>query len=90
MMTQLKGWTHLSKRENIGSVQRLASIAGGAYLLWSALSILTSKKKPEVLSPAWNAITGSYLIYRGLSGHCIVKEAINRSEDKILSYLHHN
>jgi len=87
---KLKDFTSSTTKEKINSSQRILSVIGGAYMLWSAISSASSKKKTGVIGPAWNAISGGYLIYRGVSGHCPIKEALDRSDNKIISFLHKN
>ena len=80
-----------ANKKNISSSQRILSIVGGAYMLWSAFSSITSKKKIGVIGPLWNAASGGYLLYRGVSGHCAIKDALDNSpENKIFSYVHKN
>lgn len=87
---KLKDFTTSAKPENIGTTQRIISVVSGAYMLWSAISTLSSKKKTGVVAPLWNAVSGGYLVYRGVTGHCPIKESFKSSENKIVSYLHKN
>lgn len=87
---QLKGIITPSPNENIGTTQRLISVVGGAYMLWSAIASISSKKKTGIVSPLWNAVSGGYLVYRGVTGHCAIKESFKSSENKLISYLHKN
>jgi uncharacterized membrane protein len=79
-----------TNRKNISPSQRILSILGGAYMLWFAFSSMASKKKTGVVGPIWNAASGGYLLYRGVSGHCAIKDALKGPENKIFSYLHKN
>ncbi|MDF2455373.1 MAG: hypothetical protein K0R51_1366 [Cytophagaceae bacterium] len=87
---KLKHLTAPSVNENIGTTQRVLSVVGGAYILWSALASIASKKKTGVVAPLWNVVSGGYLVYRGVTGHCAIKESFKSSENKIISYLHKN
>lgn len=87
---KLKDFTSSYSKEKMSPTQRFISIIGGAYMVWSAIATASSKKKTGVIGPAWNAISGSYLIYRGVSGHCPIKEALDRSDNKIITFLHKN
>jgi len=63
--------------KNVGDVERVISIAGGALLALSGLSGATalsgaSRKVPSALL----AVLGGGLIYRGLTGHCDVYEKL--------------
>jgi uncharacterized membrane protein len=58
-------------QKNVGDVERVISVAGGALLAMSGLSGLTalpgaSRKIPSALL----AVLGGGLIYRGVTGHC--------------------
>ncbi len=87
---KLKDFTTPTHKENIGTTQRIISVVSGAYMLWSAISNITSKKKTGVIAPIWNVVSGGYLIYRGVSGHCPIKESFRGPQNKIVSYLHKN
>ncbi len=87
---KIKDFVPPTKNENISPSQRILSIVGGAYMLWSAISSITSKKKSGVVGPVWNAVSGGYLVYRGVSGHCAIKDAFKNSDNRIFSYLHKN
>jgi len=87
---KLKELTSTPEKQNISSTQRLLSVIGGAYMVWSAISSATSKKKTGVVGPVWNAVSGGYLVYRGITGHCAIKESFQASQNNILSYLHKN
>jgi len=80
-----------SRKENINPSQRIFSVIAGAYLLWSAVLSLTSKKKKiKIIGPVWNAASGGYLIYRGISGYCPITDSLKNSSNKLISGLHHN
>ena len=87
---KLKDFTNKSNSQNISSTQRVLSLIGGAYMLWSAMSSATSKNKTGVVGPLWNAVSGGYLVYRGITGHCVLKDTLQKPQDKIISYLHKN
>lgn len=77
-------------KQNISSTQRVLSLVGGAYMLWSAISSVTSKKRTGVVGPLWNVLSGSYLVYRGIAGHCAIKDSMQEPQNKLMSYLHKN
>ncbi len=87
---KLKDFTTPAEAENIGTTQRIISVVSGAYMLWSAFANISSKKKTGVVAPLWNVVSGGYLVYRGVTGHCPIKESFKSSENKIVSYLHKN
>jgi uncharacterized membrane protein len=87
---KLKDFTFQPEKQNISSSQRVLSVIGGAYMLWSAISSITSKKKTGIVGPMWNAVSGGYLVYRGITGHCALKDSLQGSQNKIISYLHKN
>lgn len=87
---KLKAFTSAPEKQNINSTQRVLSVIGGAYMLWSALSSATSKKKTGIVGPVWNAVSGGYLVYRGITGHCPIKDSLQTPQDKLMSYLHKN
>jgi uncharacterized membrane protein len=55
---------------NVSDLERLASIAGGAYLLLNAFSEKKSFAK---------AIAAGFLLYRGVSGHCPAYAALKNT-----------
>lgn len=59
---------------NVGKVERIQSAAGGALL---AASGLHSIKKHPVLGTA-KALVGAYLLYRGISGNCMLNSFMGR------------
>ena len=87
---KLKEFTSVPEKQNINSTQRVLSVIGGAYMLWSAISSATSKKKTGVVGPIWNAVSGGYLVYRGITGHCAIKDSFQAPQNKLMSYLHKN
>lgn len=82
--------TSHNQTENIGTTQRIISVVSGAYMLWSAIASIKSKKKSGVIAPLWNVVSGGYLVYRGVSGHCPIKDSFAAPQNKIVSYLHKN
>ena len=60
---------------NIGQVERIISIAGGALLLMAGLSKIMGNSTGSFLK----AVAGGYLLYRGATGHCMVNQAIGRN-----------
>ncbi len=61
-------------RIKIRKVERAISVAGGALLLGSGIRDI--KKRP--VTAFIKALAGGYLLYRGASGHCPVKDVIVR------------
>jgi hypothetical protein len=80
-------YTHVSSKENLGGAQRMVSIISGAYILSNTVN---TKKKKKMIPMLWNAISGGYLIYRGLTGHCLLKDAFNKPQHNFITYLHKN
>lgn len=58
------------ERANLGSVERFASAGAGSALLMAGLRNDAPARKLPML------VGGGYLLYRGLSGHCMVSEAL--------------
>jgi uncharacterized membrane protein len=58
---------------NIGKLQRLASTVFGAALLTSGVNHLNKPSAGSILS----TLAGSYLLYRGISGHCHATQALH-------------
>jgi len=63
-------------RINIGKTERILSVAGAALLLTSGLQDI--KKRP--VTAFVKAVAGGYLLYRGASGHCPLRELISKSK----------
>lgn len=61
-----------SSRINVSKAERAISIAGAALLLTSGVKDI--KKHP--VTAFIKALAGGYLLYRGASGHCPIREAI--------------
>jgi|GEM_PF-2338446 len=57
---------------NVGDTERTMSVLAGAFVLLHGLSKLS-------LSTIVTAVTGGALIYRGLTGHCSVYQALDSS-----------
>ncbi len=55
--------------QNVGSLERVASVALGSFLLWRGI------KKPSLWSIT-AAVAGTGLVLRGATGHCSVCEAM--------------
>lgn len=65
---------------NIGTAQRIGSVAAGAFLLLAASQALRNRKrKAGYVLPLLGAVAAGLLVYRGGSGHCAIKAAL---EDK--------
>lgn len=66
-----ESWTHTTggKEPNVNNFERLISIVGGILIAYTAI-----RRFP--LSTIF-AVSGGYLLYRGLSGHCPVYETID-------------
>ncbi len=62
-----------SSNVNIGELQRLVSGIFGTALLASGVNNLNKLSTGSVLS----TLAGSYLLYRGISGHCHATEALH-------------
>lgn len=60
---------------NVGKVERIQSAAGGVLL---AASGLHSIKKHPVLGTA-KTLIGAYLLYRAISGSCMLNKAFGRN-----------
>lgn len=67
-------------KENMDKSEKIVSVGAGAFILLKGLSNIVSK---PALGIAELAIGGG-LIYRGLSGHCPVKDIIEKKEDKAM------
>lgn len=65
-----------SSRINIGKPERILSVAGAALLLSSGASDI--KKRP--VTAFVKALAGGYLLYRGASGHCPLRELIGKTK----------
>ena len=66
---------------NIGTVQRVGSIAAGALILLAASqSLRNNKSKKGFILPLLGALAAGLLIYRGGSGHCAAKAAIDKTK----------
>ena len=63
----------ISRRVNVGDIERSLSFAGGLALL-----IYILVRRPRIGLPL--GLDAAYMIYRGATGHCVVYEAmgINR------------
>lgn len=62
---------------NIGTKQRIGSVAAGALILLAASQALRNRKnKAGYLLPLIGAVAAGLLVYRGGSGHCAVKAAL--------------
>lgn len=62
---------------NIGTLQRVGSIAASALILLAASqSLRKNKSKKGYLLPLVGALAAGLLTYRGISGHCMVKAAM--------------
>ena len=66
-----KIWQSLTKTDplNVGERERLSSLLGGGLLALYGLS----RRSPSTIG---FILAGGYLLYRGLSGHCPVYEAL--------------
>lgn len=62
-------WQHFTRtnKVNVGETERLTSLVSGGGLLLNGLL----RRAPGRL------LTGGYLIYRGLTGHCLAYDALN-------------
>lgn len=67
-----------ASRVNISQNERMASAAGGAWLLLSGLRNVRNHPAASLLKVA----AGGYLIVRGSTGHCAVSEAMGRDTSK--------
>ena len=56
-------------RRNVGPLERLASAAAGAWMVWTGLH-----RTPLIGTPAVAA--GVALIFRGMSGHCPISAGL--------------
>jgi uncharacterized membrane protein len=65
-----------SSRINLGKTERIISAAGGAFLLTSGAQDI--KKHP--VTALVKALAGGYLLYRGVSGHCPLRELIGKNQ----------
>ena len=67
-------WQSLTKTDklNVGERERLSSLLGGGLLVLYSLG----RRSPRAIG---FILGGGYLIYRGLSGHCPVYEALQVS-----------
>jgi uncharacterized membrane protein len=63
-----------SNRIYLGKAERAISLAGAALLLTSGVKDI--KKHP--FTAFIKAVAGGYLLYRGASGHCPIREAIGK------------
>ncbi len=72
----MEATAHYNKEEshlpNIGVVQRVASVAGGTYLMVTALKEAGFSPVNSLL----RLISGGYLIYRGAVGYCTITDAL--------------
>jgi uncharacterized membrane protein len=57
---------------NVGENERIVSAVGGLLLLSNGLSHLN-------VSSLWKVLSGGYLLYRGLSGNCLVNTLTGRN-----------
>ncbi|WP_298733595.1 SRPBCC family protein [uncultured Chitinophaga sp.] len=64
-----------SIRINIRKTERMLSAAGGAFLLTSG--VLNMRKHPVMA--LLKTIAGGYLLYRGATGHCPLRELITKA-----------
>jgi uncharacterized membrane protein len=65
-----------SSRINVGKTERILSVTGAALLLtWGAGDV---KKHPA--AAFIKGLAGGYLLYRGVSGHCPIREMIGKSK----------
>jgi uncharacterized membrane protein len=64
-----------SSATNIGTIQRVASVAGGTYLMVSALKEAVNSPVNSLL----RLLSGGYLIYRGTSGYCALSDAFSHT-----------
>ncbi len=63
---------------NIGTAQRIGSIAAGALILLAASQALrNNKNRKGYILPLVGALAAGLLVYRGGSGHCAVKAALS-------------
>jgi len=69
--TPATGSSHI----NTGRGERIASVAGAAWLLLSGFRHFRERPAASLIK----AITGGYLLYRGLSGHCPISAAAGRN-----------
>lgn len=64
---------------NIGTAQRVGSIAAGTLILLAASQALrTNKSRKGYILPLIGAIAAGLLLYRGGSGHCAIKAAMDK------------
>jgi hypothetical protein len=64
---------------NIGTLQRVGSVAAGALILLAASQALrTNRSKKGYVLPLLGALTAGLLVYRGGSGHCAIKAALDK------------
>lgn len=68
-------YSYPGSEKNIGSTERMLSVASGAMML---LSGLWGVKRSPVRSFA-KAATGAFLIYRGAKGYCFVNNFLGRN-----------
>jgi uncharacterized membrane protein len=69
-------WTEEQAYQNVGDVERkLAGLAGGALLV------------AGLFRRSWGgvvlALTGTVLLQRGLTGHCMLYQALNTNTNKL-------
>ena len=63
---------------NIGTTQRIGSVAAGALILLAASQALRNRKnKTGYILPLLGAVAAGLLTYRGASGHCAVKAVLD-------------
>lgn len=85
----IKGVEQISKKPhfvkptwvNIGTAQRIGSIAAGALILLAASQALKNRKnKQGYILPLVGALGAGLLVYRGSSGHCAIKAMIDQKK----------
>lgn len=68
---KLKSYDKNPELVNVGNKERVASVAGGVILSYYGL-------KKVRLSGLLTAITGGFLIFRGVTGFCAINKVIGR------------
>jgi hypothetical protein len=61
-------------QKNVGDIERVASVLVGSFLLFSIF-----RGSLKLLSPGTKIGLSSYLIHRGITGHCRVYDSIGVS-----------
>lgn len=69
---------------NISTSERIVSVATGGFMIWKGMKDVFSKPSNFV----WEVVLGSALLYRGVTGHCSIKEKLlPKTEETTTTYL---